>query len=109
MFTSNLPSLINLQNLLDPATLQRSPIFTNRVSGVILAGSRPDRKKFIVNDSTSTRDKLMMMTIIKVGDNNSDALMMMKMMMTMTKMMPMVMTVFLPDHGIVALLHFFGK
>ena len=45
---------------------------------MILAGSRPDRKKFRFNDSTSTRDKLMMMTMIKVGDNNSDALMMMK-------------------------------
>ena len=52
------------------------------------------------------------MTMIKVGDNNSDALMMTKMMimmMTMTKMMLMVMTVFLPDHGIAALLHFFRK
>ena len=48
-----------------------------------------------------------MMTMIKVGDNNSDALMMMKMMMIymmmkMTKIMLMVMTVFLPDHDIVA-------
>ena len=41
----------------------------------------------------------MMMTMIKVGDNNSDALMMMKMMMIMM----MVMTVFLPGHDIVAL------
>ena len=49
----------------------------------------------------------MMMTMIKVGDNNSDALMMMKMMMIMmmkmTKIMLMVMTVFLPGHDIVAL------
>ena len=44
----------------------------------------------------------MMMTMIKVGDNNSDALMMMKMMMKMTKIMLMVMTVFLPGHDIVA-------
>ena len=43
-----------------------------------------------------------MMTMIKVGDNNSDALMMMKMMMKMTKIMLMVMTVFLPGHDIVA-------
>ena len=43
-----------------------------------------------------------MMTMIKVGDNNSDALMMMKMMMRMTKIMLMVMTVFLPGHDIVA-------
>ena len=47
-----------------------------------------------------------MMTMIKVGDNNSDALMMMKMMMIymmmkMTKIMLMVMTVFLPGHDIV--------
>ena len=40
-----------------------------------------------------------MMTMIKVGDNNGDALMMMKMMMIMM----MVMTVFLPGHDIVAL------
>ena len=48
----------------------------------------------------------MMMTMIKAGDNNSDALMMMKMMMIMmmmTKIMLMVMTVFLPGHDIVAL------
>ena len=44
----------------------------------------------------------MMMTMIKAGDNNSDALMMMKMMMRMTKIMLMVMTVFLPGHDIVA-------
>ena len=44
----------------------------------------------------------MMMTMIKAGDNNSDALMMMKMMMKMTKIMLMVMTVFLPGHDIVA-------
>ena len=48
----------------------------------------------------------MMMTEIKVGDNNSDALMMMKMMMIMmmkmTKIMLMVMTVFLPGQDIVA-------
>ena len=49
----------------------------------------------------------MMMTMIKAGDNNSDALMMMKMMMIytmmkMTKIMLMVMTVFLPGHDIVA-------
>ena len=43
-----------------------------------------------------------MMTMIKAGDNNSDALMMMKMMMKMTKIMLMVMTVFLPGHDIVA-------
>ena len=48
-----------------------------------------------------------MMTIIKVGDNNSDTLMMMKMMMIymmmkMTKIMLMVMTVLLPGHDIVA-------
>ena len=43
-----------------------------------------------------------MMTMIKAGDNNSDALMMMKMMMRMTKIMLMVMTVFLPGHDIVA-------
>ena len=48
-----------------------------------------------------------MMTMIKAGDNNSDALMMMKMMMIytmmkMTKIMLMVMTVFLPGHDIVA-------
>ena len=51
----------------------------------------------------------MMMTMIKVGDNNSDALMMMKMMMIMmmkmTKIMLMVMTVFLPGHDIVALIN----
>ena len=45
--------------------------------------------------------------MIKVGDNNSDALMMMKMtmimMMKMTKIMLMAMTVFLPGHDIVAL------
>ena len=48
--------------------------------------------------------------MIKVGDNNSDALMMMKMMMiymmmkmTKIKIMLMVMTVFLPGHDIVAL------
>ena len=44
--------------------------------------------------------------MIKVGDNNSDALMMMKMMMIMmmkmTKIMLMVMTAFLPGHDIVA-------
>ena len=49
----------------------------------------------------------MMMTMIKVGDNNSDALMTMKMMMIMmmkmTKIMLIVMTVFLPGHDIVAL------
>ena len=44
----------------------------------------------------------MMMTMIKAGDNNSDALMMMKMIMKMTKIMLMVMTVFLPGHDIVA-------
>jgi len=33
--------LISLQNLLDPATLQRSPILTNKVSGVMRASSRP--------------------------------------------------------------------
>ena len=47
----------------------------------------------------------MMMTMIKVGDNNSDALMMMMMMMMMmkmTKIMLMVMTVFLPGQDIVA-------
>ena len=43
-----------------------------------------------------------MMTMIKAGDNNSDALMMMKMIMKMTKIMLMVMTVFLPGHDIVA-------
>ena len=43
-----------------------------------------------------------MMTMIKAGDNNSDALMMTKMMMKMTKIMLMVMTVFLPGHDIVA-------
>ena len=47
-----------------------------------------------------------MKTMIKAGDNNSDALMMMKMMMIymmmkMTKIMLMVMTVFLPGHDIV--------
>ena len=51
--------------------------------------------------------------MIKLGENNSDALMMMKMMMimmmTMAMMMLMVMTVFLPDQGIAALLYFFGK
>lgn len=41
LFTSNFPSLISLQNRLDPATLQRSPMFTNKVSGVIRPGSRP--------------------------------------------------------------------
>lgn len=43
LFTSNFPSLISLQNRLDPATLQRSPMFTNKVSGVIRPGSRPKK------------------------------------------------------------------
>lgn len=39
--TSYLSSLIILQNLMEPATLHRSPIFTKFVNGPICNGSKP--------------------------------------------------------------------
>ena len=51
--SSNFSSFINRRNLLEPATLVRSPTFTKLLSGVITKGSNPDSFKGLISISFS--------------------------------------------------------